>query len=289
MIMPSNFYNQYRSEFENFIASALKEDIQSGDHTSKSCIDPNSQSTAVLWAKEKGIIAGLELAEKIFNYYDPKLQFNPLINEGAAINEGMRVFTIQGNTQSLLATERLVLNTLQRMSGIATYTHQLNKAINHTSCRLLDTRKTTPNFRYPEKWAVYIGGGTNHRMGLFDALMIKDNHIDFCGGVSQALEQTQAYLKQLGKALEVVVECRNPQEIQETLSFEFVSRILLDNHNLKELKEALKLIDGKKPTEASGNITENNLVAVAETGVDFISMGALTYAAKSIDLSLKAS
>lgn len=286
--MFSEFYTQYRPEFEVFIEAALKEDIGSGDHSSRSCIDPRSESTAILWAKEEGILAGLELAAKIFNHYDPKLQFDPLVEEGAAIKKGVKIFSISGSAQSILATERIVLNTLQRMSGIATYTHQLSKKISHTPCKLLDTRKTTPNFRYPEKWAVRIGGGINHRMGLFDALMIKDNHIDFCGGMTQALQQTENYLNQLGKTLEVVVECRNNKEILEVLPFSFVDRILLDNHSTEELVNALNLIEGKKPTEASGNITENNLVAVAETGVDYISMGALTYAAKSIDLSLKA-
>lgn len=286
--MFSEFYTQYRPEFEVFIEAALKEDIGSGDHSSRSCIDPGSESTAILWAKEEGILAGLELAAKIFNHYDPKLQFDPLVEEGAAIKKGVKIFSISGSAQSILATERIVLNTLQRMSGIATYTHQLSKKISHTPCKLLDTRKTTPNFRYPEKWAVRIGGGINHRMGLFDALMIKDNHIDFCGGMTQALQQTENYLNQLGKTLEVVVECRNNKEILEVLPFSFVNRILLDNHSTEELVNALNLIEGKKPTEASGNITENNLVAVAETGVDYISMGALTYAAKSIDLSLKA-
>ncbi len=286
--MSSEFYTQYRSEFEVFIEAALKEDIGSGDHSSRSCIDPMRENTAVLWAKEEGIIAGLELAAHIFHYYDPKLQFEPLTEEGAEIEKGVKVFSISGSVQSILATERLVLNTLQRMSGIATYTHQLSKKISHTTCKLLDTRKTTPNFRYPEKWAVRIGGGINHRMGLFDALMIKDNHIDFCGGMTKTLQQTEAYLHRLGKSLEVVVECRNQQEIEEALPFSFVNRILLDNHSIAELIDALNLIEGKKPTEASGNITEKNLVAIAETGVDYISMGALTYAAKSIDLSLKA-
>lgn len=288
MIMSSKFYIQYRSEFEIFIEAALKEDIGSGDHSSRSCINPMHQNTALLWAKEEGIIAGLELAANIFHYYDPKLQFDPLIEEGAEIEKGVKVFSISGSVQSILATERLVLNTLQRMSGIATYTHKLSKKISHTKCKLLDTRKTTPNFRYPEKCAVRIGGGINHRMGLFDALMIKDNHIDFCGGMTKTLHQTEAYLQRLGKSLEVVVECRNKKEIEEALPFSFVNRILLDNHSIAELIDALSLIEGKKPTEASGNITEKNIEAIAETGVDYISMGALTYAAKSIDFSLKA-
>jgi nicotinate-nucleotide pyrophosphorylase (carboxylating) len=230
----------------------------------------------------------MELAAMIFQRYDPLLQFDPLLTDGSKIKPGQKAFTISGSTLSILATERLVLNSLQRMSGIATLTHRLSQKIKHTQCKLLDTRKTTPNFRHAEKWAVLIGGGQNHRMGLFDALMIKDNHVDFCGGMTQALQKTEAYLRRLEKPLEVVVECRNSKEIEATLPFSFVSRILLDNHSIPQLKEALVQIDNQKPTEASGNITEDKLVAVAETGVNFISMGALTYDAKSIDLSLKA-
>jgi nicotinate-nucleotide pyrophosphorylase (carboxylating) len=230
----------------------------------------------------------MELTAKIFQRYDPLLQFDSLLTDGSKIKPGQKAFTISGSTLSILATERLVLNSLQRMSGIATLTHRLSQKIKHTQCKLLDTRKTTPNFRHAEKWAVLIGGGQNHRMGLFDALMIKDNHVDFCGGMTQALQKTEAYLRRLEKPLEVVVECRNSKEIEATLPFSFVSRILLDNHSIPQLKEALVQIDNQKPTEASGNITEDKLVTVAETGVNFISMGALTYDAKSIDLSLKA-
>lgn len=286
--MPENYYKKYQTEFESFIDTALKEDIGSGDHSSLSCIDPQSQSKAELLTKQAGILGGMELAAKIFQRYDPLLQFNPLLTDGSKIKPGQKAFTISGSTLSILATERLVLNSLQRMSGIATLIHRLSQKIKHTECKLLDTRKTTPNFRHAEKWAVLIGGGQNHRMGLFDALMIKDNHVDFCGGMTQALQKTEAYLRRLEKPLEVVVECRNSKEIEATLRFSFVSRILLDNHSIPQLKEALVQIDNQKPTEASGNITEDKLVTVAETGVNFISMGALTYDAKSIDLSLKA-
>jgi nicotinate-nucleotide pyrophosphorylase (carboxylating) len=288
MIMPKGYYKLHQTQFESFIDSALKEDIGSGDHSSISCIDGKSKSTAVLLTNQKGILAGLDLAAQIFIRYDPLLEFKPLAVDGSKIEVGSHVFTISGTTQSILATERLVLNTIQRMSGIATLTHQLSEKIKHTSCKLLDTRKTTPNFRYAEKWAVHIGGGTNHRMGLFDAIMIKDNHVDFCGGMSQALQKTAAYLEQLDVSLDVIVECRNAKEIEQTLPFSFVSRILLDNHSIPELRRALHQINHKKPTEASGNINEENLLAVAETGVNYISMGALTYDAKSIDLSLKA-
>jgi nicotinate-nucleotide pyrophosphorylase (carboxylating) len=286
--MPENYYKKYQTEFEGFIDTALKEDIGSGDHSSLSCIDPQSQSKAELLTKQAGILGGMELAAMIFQRYDPLLQFDPLLTDGSKIKPGQKAFTISGSTLSILATERLVLNSLQRMSGIATLTHRLSQKIKHTQCKLLDTRKTTPNFRHAEKWAILIGGGQNHRMGLFDALMIKDNHVDFCGGMTQALQKTEAYLRRLEKPLEVVVECRNSKEIEATLRFSFVSRILLDNHSIPQLKEALVQIDNQKPTEASGNITEDKLVTVAETGVNFISMGALTYDAKSIDLSLKA-
>lgn len=286
--MPKDYYKLHQTQFEIFIDSALKEDIGSGDHSSLSCIDQESKSTAVLLTKQEGILAGLDLAAKIFARYDPSLKFKPFAVDGSKIEVGSHAFSISGTTRSILATERLVLNILQRMSGIATLTHKLSEKIKHTSCKLLDTRKTTPNFRYAEKWAVHIGGGTNHRIGLFDAIIIKDNHIDFCGGMTQTLKKTASYLKQSGINLKVIVECRNAEEIEQTLPFSFVSRILLDNHSIPELRSALQQINHQKPTEASGNINHENLVAIAETGVNYISMGALTYDAKSIDLSLNA-
>ena len=286
--MPSYFLQQYKNNINHFIDEALKEDIGLGDHSGQSCIPKEAESTAKLLVKEEGILAGIELAEILFIRYDSRLTFKPLVAEGSKVQKGTIAFTIQGNTQSILATERLVLNSMQRMSGIASLTNRLSQKIKHTSCQLLDTRKTTPNFRYPEKWAVLIGGGTNHRMGLFDALMIKDNHVDFCGGMTEALQKTEQYLNTLPKPLEVVVEARNLTEINAILPFNWVSRILLDNFTPKELVTAIQLINKKLPTEASGNITESNLIEMAETGVDYISMGALTYAAKPIDLSLKA-
>lgn len=286
--MPEKFLDQYREQLELFVDQALAEDLGEGDHSSLSCIDPESQSSAQLLVKENGRIAGLALAQLIFSRYDSRLEVELLLEEGEVVKKGDLAFRVHGPTQSLLATERLVLNTMQRMSGITTLTNRLNQKIRHTSCTLLDTRKTSPNFRFPEKWAVLIGGGSNHRMGLFDALMIKDNHIDFCGGVAQALQKTTQYLTNLATPLEVVVECRNQEEIKAALPFACVTRILLDNHSPEELVRAIALIDGRKPTEASGTITEKNLVEFAETGVDFISMGALTYEAKSLDLSLKA-
>ena len=237
--------------------------------------------------KQDGRIAGITLAKHIFKRYDSRLKVTSDLEEGSPIKKGDVAFTIEGPTLAILATERLVLNTLQRMSGIASFTHELSQMINHTSSKLLDTRKTTPNFRYAEKWAVLIGGGINHRMGLFDAIMIKDNHVDFCGGMYQTLEKTMSYVNHLEKPIQIIVECRNKKEIETALLFSKVSRILLDNHQPKELVEAIAIIDHRKPTEASGSISKKNLVEYAETGVDFISMGALTYGAKSIDLSLK--
>jgi len=286
--MPDNFFNQYKKPIKSFIDQALKEDLGLGDHSSLSCIDPKDQSQAQLLIKQDGRIAGITLAKHIFKRYDSKLKITTHLEEGSAIKKGDVAFTVQGPTLAILATERLVLNTLQRMSGIASLTHELSQMINHTSSKLLDTRKTTPNFRYAEKWAVLIGGGINHRMGLFDAIMIKDNHIDFCGGMNQALEKTTAYVNGLEKPIQIIVECRNKKEIETALSFSKVSRILLDNHQPQELAEAIAMIDYRKPTEASGSISKKNLVEYAETGVDFISMGALTYGAKIIDLSLKA-
>ena len=286
--MPDNFFNRYKKPIESFIDQALREDIGLGDHSSLSCIDPKDQSQAQLLIKQEGRIAGITLAKHIFKRYNSKINITPYLEEGSVIKKGDVAFTVQGPTLAILATERLVLNTLQRMSGIASLTHELGQMIKHTSSKLLDTRKTTPNFRYAEKWAVLIGGGINHRMGLFDAIMIKDNHVDFCGGMSKALEKTMSYANRLEKPTQIIVECRNKKEIEIALSFSKVSRILLDNYQPQELAEAIAIIDQRKPAEASGSISKKNLVEYAETGVDFISMGALTYGAKIIDLSLKA-
>ena len=286
--MPDNFFNQYKKPIESFIDQALLEDLGLGDHSSLSCIDPKDQSQAQLLIKQEGRIAGITLAKHIFKRYNSKLKITSYLEEGSVVKKGDVAFTVQGPTLAILATERLVLNTLQRMSGIASLTHELSQMIKHTSSKLLDTRKTTPNFRYAEKWAVLIGGGINHRMGLFDAIMIKDNHVDFSGGMSKALEKTISYANRLEKPTQIIVECRNKKEMEIALSFSKVSRILLDNYKPKELAEAIAIIDQRKPTEASGSISKKNLVEYAETGVDFISMGALTYGAKIIDLSLKA-
>ena len=288
MIMSKTFYSTYKKEIHHFIDNALKEDIQDGDHSSLACLDNDKNSKASLLVKEPGIIAGVELAEIIFKRQNPEFTIDFAIKDGAEVQPGDIVFTIEGPQLDLLATERLVLNCMQRMSGIASLTQRLSKKINHTACRLLDTRKTTPNFRYPEKWAVRIGGGINHRMGLFDMIMLKDNHIDFAGSVAEALDRTDNYLKQNNLELPVIVEVRDVKEIEACLSFDWIHRLLLDNMPPQALREALKLIDGKFDTEASGNITEESITAIAETGVDYVSLGALTHSAKNIDLSLKA-
>ena len=287
-IMKIDFYSQNRSKFEHFIDEALEEDLGAGDHSGRACIDSNTKKSAVLLVKEECRIAGVALAASIFKRYDAKIEIEIYRHDGEIVPPSERVFGVKGPAQSLLATERLVLNCMQRMSGIATMTHRLCQMIRHTDCILLDTRKTTPNFRYPEKWAVAIGGGTNHRIGLFDALMIKDNHIDYCGSLGKALQKTRNYLDQIGKELPVIVETRNVNEVEQALEFPWITRILLDNMSPKKLIESIKRIDGRIPTEASGNINTSTIVDYAETGVDYISMGAITHSALPIDLSLKA-
>ena len=286
--MKTDFFEQNKARLSQFIASALAEDIGSGDHSTNACLPEKAQKNAQLFAKQKGIVAGITLAEKIFKHYDPTLQFESTLEEGAAVENGSLIFEIAGNARSILATERLVLNCMQRMSGVAYKTKQLQQMIAHTQCQLLDTRKTTPNFRLPEKWAVQIGGGTNHRMGLYDALMIKDNHVDFCGSLKKALEKTKSYLEKKKLSLPVIVEIRSTKELQQAAKFPWISRLLLDNHTPTQLKEALYFLDGKFTTEASGNIQANTIIQMAETGVDYLSLGALTYNTTILDMSLQA-
>ena len=284
----TNFIDRYKNQLDIFIKNALKEDIGIADHTSLSCIDAKIISSAKLVVKESGYLSGVSLSKLIFENYDRRLKVEILIEDGNKIKKGDIAFKVHGPALSILATERLVLNTIQKMSGITSFTKDLNNMIKHTNCKILDTRKTTPNFRYAEKFAVMIGGGNNHRMGLFDAILIKDNHIDYCGGMKNTLKKTEKYLNKLNKKLDVVVECRNQKEIDSAINFDFVNRILLDNYNPKELIKALSLIRGRKKTEASGRIRKRNIVEYAETGVDFVSIGELTNNIKSIDMSLKA-
>ncbi|WP_345167054.1 carboxylating nicotinate-nucleotide diphosphorylase [Nibribacter koreensis] len=273
---------------QTFIRQALQEDVADGDHSSLAAIPAAATNQAKLLVKDEGILAGVELAVAIFKQVDPTLRVEVLLQDGTPIKFGDVALTVHGKAQSILTAERLVLNCMQRMSGIATYTQSIIRLIEGTGARLLDTRKTTPNFRMMEKWAVLIGGGTNHRFGLFDMIMLKDNHVDYAGGIKPAIEATHAYLRRLGKDLKIEVETRNLDEVRQALEVGGIHRIMLDNFPVEKLKEAVELIGGRFEVEASGGITEKTIRAVAETGVDFISVGALTHSNRSLDLSLKA-
>lgn len=270
-----------------FIGAAFKEDVGEGDHSSLGSIPEDATSKARLLVKADGILAGVDLAAMIFRFYDPDLVMKPLLKDGDVIKKGDVAFTVEGRSRSILSCERLVLNCMQRMSGIATYTHRLSKLIEGTKARLMDTRKTTPNFRLAEKWAVLIGGGLNHRFALYDMVMLKDNHTDMAGGIRKAIENTQRYLKEQNKKLRIEVETRNLAEVQEAIAVGGIDVIMLDNMSPGEMREAVKMIGGKFQTEASGGITEDTIAAVAACGVDFISVGALTHSVRSLDLSLK--
>jgi nicotinate-nucleotide pyrophosphorylase (carboxylating) len=273
---------------EEIIERALLEDIGDGDHSSLACVPESASGKATLYVKDDGILAGVDLAVRIFRKYDPSLEVDVRIIDGTPVKKGDIAFTVTGASRSILATERLVLNFMQRMSGIATQTNQIVSLLEGTQTRLLDTRKTTPCIRYMEKWAVRIGGGENHRFALYDMIMLKDNHIDYAGGIKPAIERTQAYLKASGKNLKVEVEVRDLKELNQVLAVGGVDRIMLDNFTPSALEEALKLIPSKYETEASGGITLETIREYAETGVDFISVGALTHSFKSLDMSLKA-
>ncbi len=273
---------------DEFVRRALSEDLGDGDHTSLACINENEKSAARLEVRERGILAGIGVAKRVFELYDSSLEIEILKNDGDSVIEGDIAFIVKGAARSILSTERLVLNLMQRMSGIATKTRQMIEMISHTDAILLDTRKTTPGIRFIEKEAVAIGGGGNHRFGLYDMIMIKDNHIDYAGGISNAIQRTQSYLNTNNKKLKIEIEVRSLNELNEVLTEGKVHRIMLDNFSPKEIENALKLIPQEYETEASGGITEENIVAYAETGVDFISVGALTHAIKSLDLGLKA-
>ncbi|MBC5994065.1 carboxylating nicotinate-nucleotide diphosphorylase [Pontibacter cellulosilyticus] len=271
-----------------FISLALAEDIGDGDHSSLASIPADAQNQARLLVKGEGILAGVELAGYIFSAVDPDLSVEVLLQDGAQVKYGDVALTVKGKAQSILTAERLVLNCMQRMSGIATYTRYLTSLIEGTGAKLLDTRKTTPNFRIMEKWAVLIGGGHNHRFGLFDMIILKDNHVDYAGGIREAIEATQRYLKEKGKDLKIEVETRNLDEVRQAIETGGIHRIMLDNMTPDMMREAVAMIGGEYETEASGGITEQTIRAVAECGVDYISVGALTHSIKSMDLSLKA-
>lgn len=271
-----------------FIKTALVEDIGDGDHSSMGSIPDGQQSTAKLIIKDDGIIAGLSLAERIFHYVDKTLHIEFFKKDGDVVSDGEIGFEVTGDAQTILSAERLALNCLQRMSGIATYTNRLNQLIKGSRSKLLDTRKTTPNFRIPEKWAVLIGGGVNHRFGLYDMVMLKDNHVDYAGGITEAITATKSYLKRNGLDLKIEIEVRNLVELHEVIDAGGVDRVLLDNMLPSDIREAVHIIGGRMETEASGGINEKNIGEIAETGVDFISVGALTHSYRSLDISLKA-
>ena len=279
---------KYQQAINKYIQLALEEDIKEGDHTSLSTIPSDANGKAQLIVKDEGVIAGIEVAEAIAAAVDPKLKMNILITDGTCVKYGDIAFTIEGPSQSIVTAERLILNCMQRMSGIATTTKEYVDLIKHTDCKLLDTRKTTPNFRAFQKEAVVIGGGHNHRFGLYDMIMIKDNHVDFAGGVVEAIDATQSYLAKNKLDLKVEIEIRTAAELDQALERGDIDRIMLDNHSPEEIKNALTKIEKRFETEASGGITKTTLVDYAETGVDFISVGALTHSSKSLDMSLKA-
>jgi nicotinate-nucleotide pyrophosphorylase (carboxylating) len=273
---------------QEFIAAALKEDIGSGDHSTLSSIAPDAMGKAVLKVKEDGILAGVQLAQDIFHYLEPEATFTIYKNDGDVVKYGDIAFEVAAKVHTILQAERLSLNCMQRMSGIATLTNQYVQKLKGYKTRILDTRKTTPLFRAFEKLAVKIGGGENHRMGLYDMVMLKDNHIDFCGGIEKAIEKTRQYLKDNNLDLKIEVETRTIDDVKRVLATGGIDRIMLDNYTPELMVEAVKLIDGKYETEASGGITIENIEAYAKTGVDFISVGAIIHHAVSMDLSLKA-
>ncbi|HIE15620.1 MAG TPA: carboxylating nicotinate-nucleotide diphosphorylase [Bacteroidales bacterium] len=272
-----------------FIVNALHEDIGSGDFSSLACIPPEAEGNANLLIKESGVIAGIRIAKAIFSYVDNSVNFLQYINDGSLVQKGDIAFMVTGKSQSILKAERLLLNVMQRMSGIATETARYVEKIKGTGAKILDTRKTTPGIRFLEKEAVRLGGGTNHRMGLYDMIMLKDNHIDFAGGIRQAIIKTNRFLKSRNLSLKIEIECRNFKELDEILDTGNIDRIMLDNFTPEETLKAVKLIDGSYEIESSGGIVLENIRDYAECGVDFISVGALTHQIKSLDMSLKAS
>lgn len=281
--------NEYLDqEIDRIITAAIKEDVGDGDHSAMACIPQDARGKAKLLVKESGILAGMEFALRVFEKTDPDLKMNSLLRDGDSIKKGDIAFYVEGPSRAILRAERLVLNGMQRMSAIATKTRSFVNQLEGTGAKILDTRKTTPGIRALEKWAVRIGGGKNHRFGLFDMIMLKDNHIDFSGGVKKAIEKTNRYLEAQSLNLEIVVEARTMKEIKEILEVGGVDRILIDNFSFQETKEAVKLIGGRFKTESSGGITLETARQYAECGVDYISSGALTHSVYNLDLSLKA-
>jgi nicotinate-nucleotide pyrophosphorylase (carboxylating) len=272
---------------DELIRLAFKEDIGDGDHTTLSTIPATSQGKVQLLIKEDGVLAGVEIAEQIFHTFDPELKIQVLIHDGTEVKKGDIAFTVEGKVQSLLQTERLVLNVMQRMSGIATTTRKYVEKLKGTKTRVLDTRKTTPGLRMLEKEAVKIGGGTNHRIGLFDMILLKDNHVDFAGGIENAIVRAKEYSWKKGKQLPIEIEVRNFDELNEVLKIGGVNRIMLDNFNVEDTHKAVEIVKGRYELESSGGITYDTIREYAETGVDYVSVGALTHSVKSLDMSLK--
>lgn len=273
---------------QKFISEALQEDVGDGDHTSLSTIPEGKQGEARLIIKEDGVLAGIRVALEIFRAVDPDLQVQVLIDDGTEVRKGDIALMVRGSVHAILTAERLVLNTMQRMSGIATTTRRITERLKGTGTRVLDTRKTTPNMRFLEKAAVKIGGGVNHRFGLYDMILIKDNHVDYAGGIKQALAAARSYVREKNKNIQIEIEVRNLEELRQVIESGQVDRILLDNFDYATLKEAVDLVKGRFVTEASGGITEENVLEYARCGVDYVSMGALTHSVKSLDMSLKA-
>ena len=279
---------QFQKEIDIIITNAIREDVGDGDHSSLACIPASVQGKAKLLVKDEGIIAGVEFAKQVFAYVDENMTIETLIEDGSNVNYGDIVFYVEGASQSILKAERLVLNAMQRMSAIATKTKQFVDLLEGTGTKILDTRKTTPGIRALEKWAVKIGGGENHRFALYDMIMLKDNHIDFAGGITKAIDKTKAYLKETNRDLKIIVEARSLEEIEEILKSDGVYRILIDNFNYENTRKAVALIGDKCLTESSGGINEKTVRKYAECGVDYISSGALTHSVYNMDLSLKA-
>ena len=271
-----------------FVQLAIQEDIKKGDHSALACIPANAKGRAQLLVKEEGIIAGISIAKQIFEEFDTSIEFEQFLLDGDNVKKGEIAFNVQGSSQILLGAERLVLNVMQRMSAIATLTHKYVKALEGLPTKVLDTRKTTPLIRFLEKEAVRIGGGHNHRMGLYDMIMLKDNHIDFAGGIAEAIQQTNLYLEKEKLDLKIEIETRDLNEVKEVLKVGQVRRIMLDNFSYKDLKTAVQMINGKHETEASGGINLDTVRHYAECGVDYVSVGALTHSVHNMDLSLKA-
>ena len=279
---------KFEEELELIIANALREDIGDGDHSSLACIPASARGKARLLVKDEGLLAGVDFARRVFEKVDPSMEMEILLQDGSPVTYGDTAFYISGSSRNILQAERLVLNAMQRMSAIATKTSKYVKLLEGTDTKILDTRKTTPGIRALEKWAVKIGGGENHRFALYDMIMLKDNHIDFAGGITRAIKKTKDYLKQHSKDLKIIVEARNLEEVSEILKSEGIHRILLDNFNYEDTRKAVQLIAGRCQSESSGGINEKTLRKYAECGVDYISSGALTHSVSNMDLSLKA-